>query len=305
MAPSAQASAESSTFTTTTADHLASPLFPPISALPNQPNKSFLCDLPIEIRLEIWRHLHDANNLPRSYGYTCPSHLSNTHRTVRKHGMLFVNKQLSAEYCQQFYERTRFFLHIDKLNAFTGAPALLAKPPPPGQLKETVILNFWNAPHALLQNLRHCTVYIEIGEIASCGQASHSLSEVNRANSSMREARRVRMEMQTFRSLEEYKAADSSFDAAIQTAIHKLLEVMEQLRDIQLVWESTVPNRMRSISSMADSKWGWSALGEPFVDQLKMKRSLRKFQIKVGDRYTDIVHSAVRGEGGKWRELQY
>lgn len=270
--------------------------------------KPSLLDLPTEIRLEIAKELLNANQIAPSYGYTGPLHLSQK-RKLRKHAMILVNKELSMEYRQVFYERTKFFFRVDAQNAFNGAPELASVTTPPSEqgppiqsypstIHGGVLRNFWNAPEGLLRSLRHCTLYIELGVIAGCGRAAHSLSQVTRSDTNLVEARRVRREMMLFRSLSELKAADTEFDNKMKDCILEILRRMEQLRSVQLVWETTVGRRV-GLSEMVD--WNWETLGVDIVKELKAKRGLEKMLVKVGDCRVDTVYIAEK-ESGEWKE---
>ncbi|KAH7116002.1 hypothetical protein B0J11DRAFT_510351 [Dendryphion nanum] len=290
----------------------------PISG-PADPDKSSFCDLPAEIRLVICNYLLDANNIPRTYGYTGPVPISTSRSMVntgggsaqgpriRKHALGFASKQIGAEYRQAFYERTRFFLRIDDHNAFRAIPSLSqsATTPPPTL---TDVPNFWRAPDALLTSLRHCTLYIELGDIASAPQSTHSLAQVIRASQANSEATRVREEMKTFSSYDQLKEQDTIFDHTIQDAIYNLLQHMGQLRSVQVIWDTTSfrhRNMYWSVSSQmsvrAATKWQWKDLGEPLVERLQQRRQLKKLQVKVGDMHEDWVYNSERVEGGGWK----
>lgn len=269
-------------------------------------SKPSLCDLPAEIRIEICNYLLEANNIPRSYGYTGPTHENKRKPQIRKHGLGFVSKMIGAEYRLAFHERTHFFLRIDSQNAFRGAPTLGSNQVM--QREPNEFNNFWNAPSALLANLRHCTLYIELGDIASCPESIHSLSQVIRSSKAS-EAMRVREEMKAFSSYEQLKAQDKLFDREIQAAIYILIERMGQLRSVQVVWDTTVSRPSRS--SVRNSRlshrntnlatnWEWKELGAPLVDTLLERPHLRKIQVKVGDARDDTVYKAQRVDGAKW-----
>ncbi|KAF2009916.1 hypothetical protein BU24DRAFT_427952 [Aaosphaeria arxii CBS 175.79] len=301
-----------------------------LAATNDYPSGPSLCNLPTEIRLEIFNHLLNVSHVPSSYGYTGPARVSTRtlarpKPTTVRHGMVFVSKTLGAEYRQAYYERTRFFLRIDSQNCFTAVPALInsssssggttsptavAQPSGPGahepqqqpqqqQQYQDGVPNFWNAPLALLSSLRHCTLYIELGDIASSPRSSHSLSQVVRSHRDIFEARRVREEMKTFSSFDDLKAGDAEFDSTLMAAVQRLLDQMAQLRSIQLVWETSVPVRARFTTACA-TNWMWVSLGQPFVEGLRRRANLRGLQVKLGDSFGDTVYVAQRGKEGKW-----
>lgn len=260
-------------------------------------NGPSLCDLPAEIRLDICDAILDLSNIPRSYGYTAPLHIP--HKTaLHTHGMLLVNQAISAEYRQAFYERTKFFFRIDSHNAFRGIPELALQDQAQGQdAAETAagLPNFWDAPDALLANLRHCTLFVEIGEVACHRQSAHSLSVLVRPSAGLRSFSPT--EAPTLTSDEDVAAKDAAFDAAFVAAVHKLLDGMLQLRSVQLVWETT-PG-IRSYWETLTGDWTWEGLGEPFLEILMGKRLLREALVKVGDKENDLTRQAKRVEG-KW-----
>ncbi|KAF2188169.1 hypothetical protein K469DRAFT_703629 [Zopfia rhizophila CBS 207.26] len=250
------------------------------------------------MRLEIFNQVLDVSKVPTSYGYTdAESHAKSTRPPWTKHGMVLVSKQFSAEYRQAFYERTRFFLRVDGKNAYRADQALLRSTP--GQ----DLLNSWNTPVAFLSSLRHCTLYIEIGDIAASPESSHSISQIVKSASDLKEAKRVRNEMKMFQSLDTLKYEDVFFDDYLKMSVSKLVDQMQQLRSIHLVWETTVPYRsgQRFFTSTA-ANWTWDAPGKPFVERLKEKWNLRELRVKVRDKYGDTMIKAERGEGGKWGE---
>ncbi|KAF2265801.1 hypothetical protein CC78DRAFT_578973 [Lojkania enalia] len=269
-----------------------------------------LCDLPVEIRLDICNHILDFSNIPRSFAYTgditedSSDIIPNTKRipSFHKHGMILVSKELSAEYRQAYYERTRFFLQICSSNAFFRLPTLahsnIERRPPLAPSMST-LPNFWNAPENLLNSLRHCTLYIEIGEIASHVDAAHSVSRMLRANSSCPEAGRVRAEMKTFSSLAEMKAQDKLFDTCLVSAVQELLIRMEQLRSVQLVWETFVS---RLFDRSHATNWTWDVLGQPFVELLRGRRLMKEFRIRVGDQCGNMEIEDRRNVDGKWMQ---
>lgn len=160
--------------------------------------------------------------------------------------------------------------------------------------------NFWRAPDALLANLRHCTLFVELGEIACDAKAIHSLSRITRSNLSLTDARAVRGELKTFRSHAEVKAKDAEFDSSIVSAVLALLEHMQQLRSVQLVWDTTVAGTRTSRATSSNTNWTWDFLGAVFLDCLKEKRNMRELRVKVGDRYGDTVYQGKKIDGGEW-----
>jgi hypothetical protein len=238
--------------------------------------------------------------------------------------MILANKELSAEYRQVFYERTKFFLRVDAQNVFFGAPELAATTTPPFEQALSTpihtngdtsadpshprtetesaeygggVRNFWNAPPGLLRSLRHCTLYVELGEIAGCGRAAHSLSQVKRSDANVVEAHRVRREMiANYRSFSELKAADAVFDNMMKNCVKETLRQMEQLRSVQLVLETTVGRR---VGVRATANWNWENLGAEIVEELKGRRRLERMQVKIGDCRGEFMYSAYR-ENGQW-----
>jgi hypothetical protein len=249
--------------------------------------------LPAELRFLIYNHLFTLNNVPPSYGYTGLPH-NRPSAPLRTHALLLASSQLSLEYRQAFYERTRFFLRIDTSNAFRGAPGLSTTPT---SSTNTPIPDFWNTPTSLVTSLRHCTLYIEIGDIAPHARSTHSLALEHRANASLSEAKLVREEMKRFSSFAAMQAANSHFDNTLVAAVHALLDAMKQLRSVQLVWDTGVD---RSIRRGAGTCWGWEELGVPFVRVLEGRKGLREVMVRVGDSQVDHVRHVKRGEGGTW-----
>ncbi|KAF2121448.1 hypothetical protein BDV96DRAFT_640840 [Lophiotrema nucula] len=275
------------------------------------PDRPSLVHLPTELRLHLWDCVLAANNVPRSYAYTrnedeiSPQDPEAKPPTFTKHGPVLVSKKFSAEYRQAYYEHTRFFFHINSLNAFEALPQLAQGPRLRNSAFEkhvSTLPNFWNASDKLLSSLRHCVLYIEIGDIASESYSAHSVSRVVRANISLPEARRVRMEMKTFNSHAAMKEQDSDFDLTLINAIQRLIRHMAQLRSVQLVWNLDVvtPARNERFSTSLNTDWSFRTLGEPFVVPLQAKRMLRRFEVKVGDKWEDTIVKGERGEGGKW-----
>ncbi|KAF2688202.1 hypothetical protein K458DRAFT_415229 [Lentithecium fluviatile CBS 122367] len=265
----------------------------PLSA-PQWPQKPSLCNLPAELRLEICNHLLSANNIPCSYGYTGPiSPSANKDHKIQlpprpphRHALLFVSKQFSAEYRQCYFERTTFFLRVDRDNAFSTVPELDRHQK---RTRASVgVPNFWRAPDALLRSLRHCTLYIELGDIASAHQSRHSVA-LNKRDS--------RNKLKAFGSLSEIRAQDAIFDTAIISSILLLLPHMQQLRTVQLVWDTSTESYTRAWGN--STKWNWETMGEVFVDCLKRK-GMRRIVVKVGDRFG---HDMWKGkwDDGEWK----
>jgi hypothetical protein len=283
-----------------------------------------LRDVPTELRLVIWDLLLNANNIPRSYGYTgpvvplsatdpnklpsCPTH---------RHAMLFVSPEFSAEYRQCYYERTTFFLRIDENNAFRGAPQLEGVKATVDRSPEAVP-NFWGAPDALLQNLRDCTLYIEIGNIAS--ESVHGLAMAERG-----ELRKSAGELfgklsandprfqsvalirpnteviyHTFGDpdpgtvpsapalvmdelLTKIHAKNSIFNASFRDAILHLLSEMKQLRRVQLVWDTNRDSFATPPTELTD--WTWDTMGKPIVDSLKAQKNLSYINVRLGQEF--------------------
>ncbi|KAF2473968.1 uncharacterized protein BDR25DRAFT_126570, partial [Lindgomyces ingoldianus] len=278
-------------------------LFAPVDVdymKPSDPSAASLSNLPTEIRLEIFNHVLDLSCIPLTYGYTSPF-TGQRKPTLHKHALLLVSKQISSEYRQAFYERTRFFLRIYASNAFQALPMLLhfTRTQSNTPRASAPFPNFWNAPDALLANLRHCTLYIEIGEIASAPQSSHSVSQIARSSIDLNEAHQMVHEMKKYSSLNALKKNDSCFDNTLKCGIHKLLGHMTQLRSMHLVWETTRQGS-RKFSNMTDANWTWATLGKPFVEALMMKRGLKRLQVVVGDRYNDVNEKHHKGVGGRW-----
>ncbi|KAF2866242.1 hypothetical protein BDV95DRAFT_205589 [Massariosphaeria phaeospora] len=282
---------------------------------PRAPRPSLL-NLPAEIRLEIFHYVFDLGNTPRAFGYTCyqlPKPKSKDKSSLpqpcvsnplNNHGMILTNQELSAEYRQCFYERTTFFLQISSHNAFLGAPQLAlpsstpSNPPPP---TSPPFPNFWNVPSSLLSSLRHCTLYIELGAIASQPASLHSVSQIVRANTSQADAHLVRQELKTHTSLADIKAQDTAFDIALCAAIGALFAHMQQLRSVKLFWETSV---VGGVNTATSTNWTWDTFGVPFVAVLEEKKPLREFQITVGGQEADVVYKAKRREGGKWEGVK-
>jgi hypothetical protein len=200
---------------------------------------------------------------------------------------LFVSQQFSAEYRQCYYERTTFFLRVDTSNAFRAIPEL-------GHDKKLVsttvgVPDFWRAPETLLRNLRNCTLYIELGDIASATTSLHSVSLNNR---------KARTQLQGYGSLAEIRAQDSLFDSTFRSAIFNLLSHMQQLRCVQLVWDTSKIGTTRAWDD--STNWTWKSLGEPFVECFKKNGTMRDINVKVGDRFGDNTWKGKR-ESGEWK----
>ncbi|ORY18300.1 hypothetical protein BCR34DRAFT_596243 [Clohesyomyces aquaticus] len=286
---------------------------------PEDPTRPFLCSLPAEIRLDIYNYALTLTAIPSSFGYTGP-YTGRRVKILHTHALILVSKQVSVEYRQAFYERTRFFLRIDPSNAFLGAPGL-ANPNPPtntttNQNKnknktksknknkfstpnlflgleslhnpdDSSPPNFWSAPPSLVSNLRHCTLYVEIGEIAACPQSIHSLSALVRSEQDTSNARQVILQMKAHRSLSSLQANDSVFDQTLLSAVLQLLDNMQQLRSLQLVWETTRPGG--GYADRATTNWKWETLGRPCVERAKGLEKLRDFRVGVGNQMGDVV----------------
>ncbi|KAF1994770.1 hypothetical protein P154DRAFT_567091 [Amniculicola lignicola CBS 123094] len=284
--------------------------------------KTSLQSLPPEIRLEIWTQLLTLNSIPRSFGYTSPyrdglgrtgdeeDDPSLTLPPLRTHAMILASRQLSAEYRQAYYERTNFFLRVDSTNAFRTLPQLASSSSTtPSLLSATSnsaassLPNFWNAPVALLSSLRHCTLYVEIGDIACAPPSVHSAAGAVRALRDPSDGRRA---MMNFSSYEELKAGDAPFDSTLLSAVIAMLAAMKQLRSIIIVWETSTPlHTSPRLTPTRTANWTWPVLGKPVVDTLRMRAcagALRKWQVQVGDRYADTMLQAEKGEGGLWNE---
>lgn len=113
-------------------------------------------DLPIEIRALIYENV--LASMPTSYAYTptvkAPSGRPPNvirHTTNRRHGLLFVSRQISREYARAFYERSSFFFFVDQRNFMLNPP--------------------WPISHTVLPNLRQCKLYIEY---SNCAKASRT-----------------------------------------------------------------------------------------------------------------------------------
>ena len=191
--------------------------------------------------------------------------------------MVIVSKQLSAEYCQAFYEPTKFFLRIDSQNVFMGIPSQVSKTHPN---PEPPFPNFWDAPDALLVNLRHCTLFVELGESACYGASMHALSRKAKPGT----------------DTERRWAQGVAFDKAIKDAVGRLLEGMRQLRSVQLVWETTAGDTQ----SNRKEDWSWEGFGDPFVKKFQEKWTLKSFRVRVGDKYEDVEWRGERVKEGKW-----
>jgi hypothetical protein len=190
--------------------------------------------------------------------------------------MVLVSKQLSAEYRQAFYERTKFFLRIYGHNAFKGIAPLEVTMTRPNT--QPPLPNFWDAPDALLMNLRHCTLFVELGDSA-CYSASMRLQTVRLGT-----------------AIERQWVQGAVFDKAMEDAVGRLLEGMHQLRSVQLVWETTVGDRQ----SISTEGWSWEQFGDPFVKMFQEKRTLKRFQVRVGDMSENVEWKGDRAKGGKW-----
>jgi len=201
--------------------------------------------------------------------------------------MLFVSQQFSAEYRQCYYERTTFFLRVDRSNAFRAIPALNRY----GNrvCAADAVPDFWSAPDALLRSLRNCTLYVELGEIASNVTSLHSIS-LNK--------RKAREQLLGYGSLAEIRAQDSLFDSAFRSSILNLLPHMQQLRSVYLVWDTSKDGTTRAWDDSTD--WTWESLGEPFVEYLKQKVTIRAISVKVGDRFGYALWTGKR-EDGVWK----
>ncbi|KAF2658733.1 hypothetical protein K491DRAFT_689805 [Lophiostoma macrostomum CBS 122681] len=300
---------------------------------PNQPSPTqtdpSLSSLPAELRFLIYAHLFVLNGVPTSFGYSSRPQLrhGNRYTPLRTHALLLASTQLSLEYRHAFYERTRFFLRIDSSNAFRGAPGLaipigcVSEPatgtsspstltpvlasatPPPTSTSPTpppIPRFWWHMPSDLLPHLRHCTLYIEIGDIAPSAPSTHSLALEHRANASLSEAKLVREEMKRYSSFAAMQAANRQFDDTLVDAVHKLLEAMRQLRSVMLVWDTSVDQRIRR---GAGTCWGWEELGGPFVRVLEGREGVREVRVRVGDCKSDHEVLVRRGEGGVWERL--
>jgi hypothetical protein len=245
--------------------------------------------------------------------------------------MVLVSRQISTEYRQAFYERTKFFLRIDSQNAFKGVPEIALSLPHTeeglgeeesgeegsgeegsgeGVLSENVprpdsiFPNFWDAPDALIASLRHCTLFIEIGDIACHPASTNGLSQCLPSYASKRHKQINHFLLASQPATAEARTAwDTAFNKAIKDAVRNLLEGMQQLRSVQLVWETSLATGQTGCP--ADDVWSYAALGAPLVEMLQERRILRKFQVKVGDKYEDVDMRGERGEGGEWKVGAY
>ncbi|CAO2654800.1 Nn.00g115330.m01.CDS01 [Neocucurbitaria sp. VM-36] len=235
-------------------------------------------------------------------------------KATRTHSMIIVSKQLSSEYRQVYYERTNFFFHISTSNISHGIPHLIPQPNPasspnPSQPQQR-IPNFWpTAPLSLFQNLRNCTLYIELSLIES---SIHPL-----------------------RLHPNGALSTTAFDTRITSALKTLLTSMRQLRTVKIIWSTPLPNRlplsvvedrlllrslavpskvmfkeratferekeeMQLANVRAVTTYNWDMFIAPFVDVLIGKRGVRGFMIRVGDAWQEMEYKQQRGEGGKW-----
>jgi hypothetical protein len=266
-------------------------------SLPVSQGKPSLCNFPAEIRLEIWTNLLSLLNTPTYHSYTHTGPIPPTdHRHANqavfsaqhpksetyKHSVLLVSQQFSHEYRQCFYERTTFFLRVDAMNAFLGVPELNGEQPP--WAMETVIDNnkglgtgiprFWGDSDALLRNVRHCTLFIELGAVASKNMDSYGESGfLNMV---------VAVERWNF------------FDTTIVDSILRVLHSMQQLRSISLVWAVGTSARFLFRSSV------WDRFGKPSEEVLKEKKSVVECKVKVGNQFQETVWSGKR-EKGVWK----
>ena len=104
--------------------------------------------LPTELRLQIYNYLLLSTST--SYYYLPPSPHPRQHwHALRRHGMLFANRQLHTEYAQAFYERTNFTFYVSADNGMWPATT-----------------PFWTLPPALLPNLRRCKLAVSVGMLA-------------------------------------------------------------------------------------------------------------------------------------------
>ena len=189
---------------------------------------------------------------------------------------MLVSKQLSAEYRQAFYERTKFFLRIYGHNAFKGIDSLEVPVTRPNT--QPLLPDFWDVPDALLVNLRHCTLFVELGDSA-CYGASMRLQTIGLGA-----------------AIERQWVQGAVFDKAIKDAVGRLLEGMHQLRSVQLVWETDVGNS----DGILTEGWSWEQFGDPFVKMFQEKRTLKRFQVKIGDKNENVEWKGNRAKGGKW-----
>lgn len=278
------------------------------SSTPQRHDQHSLVNFPTELLLDIFNQLLEFNNIPRSYGYTgavpsAPTSNSSPYtppKSRHKHATFFVSKQFSALYSQCFYERTTFFLRIDSKSAFKGVPDLSRKLRPNHQASHSEgIPDFWGAPKALLSSLRHCTLFIELGDIATHPHSLHSISSIARSNISLDDAHVVRKELETYSSLAEIRAQDALFDSALISAVLTLFAHMQQLRSVNLVWDIAI-HSMTSTAIRNNTNWDWERLGETFVACLKRKRMMGEVRVKVGDQWKDASWNGAR-EDGVWK----
>jgi len=306
------------------------------------PDKLSLYDLPPEIRLEIcgasciadarsiFFNLGSANlfipfsdaildlsNVPSTYGYTGPFNL---HRKpeLQKHGMILVSKTISAEYRQAFYERTNFFLRIDNRQAYKAIPILHRMSVTAADrfqlqderitAKDATLPNFWDAPDAMLRNLRHCTLFVELGEIVQHRKNAY-LQSVARNSTTTKNLHEGAKSMRSFLQSRKFKGHinenirenvkedNKALVSKIASTIHRLLDGMQQLRSIHLVWETTMgTDRDQSCAEL----FKWEDFGYPFVYRLQKIWNLKEFRIKIGNRLNDRGCEGVKTEGGKW-----
>ena len=214
--------------------------------------------------------------------------------------MIIVSKQLSAEYRQVYYERTSFFLRIDHQNLSRGIPHL-AKEEKEEVVSQPPVPNFWGASKSLFENLRYCTLYIELSSIE---KAQGPVSQ--------------RAGWGWHRKLN---------DTDVTTSIQTLIRSMRQIRTIHIVCDTNL--RRHASSTMAKDlkqtcvgrkpyftaeerrqeyaqairKIYWNTFIRPFADLLMSKRSLRKFRIKIGDAAADLELSSEAGQNGQWPSL--
>lgn len=327
-----------------------------------------LTNLAVELRMEVWNHLFNTNNVSRSYGYTglparaipvgrpppwstceflgdpqLPAvnemlqnywiqlHLLESENRKRlemarrerpklngtvqqwetiayeveqemyqfaqsvppmpvsvttTHSMILVSKQLGAEYRQTYFNRTRFFLRIGLHNVLEGIPHLITASP-----ERLIFPNFWRTSPELFENLRSCTLYIELGDIE---KAVH----VDRLHPSG-------------------VLKDTTFDTNITTAIQALIASMRQLQNVKLVWSTSCSDRVplslrtdptplhtfhhawqrpRLPLDKAMTDYNRGVFIDAFANTLMAKKSIRQFYISIGDEVEDLDIKWERGK---------
>ncbi|KAF1955664.1 hypothetical protein CC80DRAFT_76908 [Byssothecium circinans] len=259
-----------------------------------------LCDIPPELRLEIWARLLSLSNTStyRSYSYTGPiqqTRYDNSHvnqsmfdaahpKVQNKHSALFISKQFSSEYRQCYYERTTFFLRIDHENAMNAVSDWTER--------SVKVPRFWGDSDLLVSNLRHCTLYIELCDIVSFESSSSRPSVPGSFHNASSPKNSERIPLPASHTQDPSKSP-------ILAAILSLLSAMQQLRTINFVWVTTRPQSRWSWDRKDACAPGrkWEELGQPVVEILKGKRNITKMRIKVGNQWQEIVWSGEREKG--------